>query len=307
MLPYVVSDDMVTVYVDGKPTSVHVSQPNYKTVLEGIRAKDWAKVKGNLTIAHQLVNKSNGRMSIVDGEVFRDGRVLTGGVVDHILRLVDLDLPVKGEMAFLDKLMENPSSRAVREFNEFLLAAKLPITAEGNFRAYKVVRSNFTDKHSGTFDNTPGKTVEVPRNKVDDNSSNECSYGLHFCGYEYTKFFANRGDRLVEVEINPADVVAFPADHNKQKGRCSKYVVIRELAMHEDILTGTATRDYQEEEGVHQEYDGYESYNEDEQPEYSYDDTETAELMNEAYDTGYGDGWNDAIEEAESYLGSMKD
>jgi len=305
MLPYVVSDDMITVYVDGKPTSVHASQPNYKTVLEGIRAKDWTKVKGNLTIAHQLVSKSKGRMAIVDGEVLRDGRVLNGGVVDHILRLVDLDLPVKGEMAFLDKLMENPSARAVREFNEFLLAAKLPITADGNFRAYKVVRSNFRDKHSGTFDNSPGKTVEIPRNKVDDNSAHECSYGLHFCGYEYTKFFANRGDRLVEVEINPADVVAFPADHNKQKGRCSKYVVIRELPMHEDVLTGTATRDYGAEETTSEEYE--DEYN------YSYDDSEVTEqeelanLMNESYDTGYNDGWNDAVEEAESYLGSMKD
>lgn len=279
MLPYVVSDNSVTVYTNDGPVTVHDSQPNYADVMLGVRKRDEAFILANLTVGHKVVSKyaKSGKVETVDNQVIFNGKALDNATTEHILRMLSKNLPVDAELKFLEKLMENPSRRVIMEFNDFMNAAKLPITTDGNFRAYKVISSNWTDKHTGRFDNRVGKTVEVPRNEVDDDSTRECSYGLHFCGYEYTKYFYNTGDRIVEVEINPRDVVAFPSDHNRQKGRCCRYTVVRELPVHEDVLTDLGVRDY--EEPAESDW---------------ADDTTYKSDWKDGYDAGYVDGVNDA-------------
>jgi hypothetical protein len=108
----------------------------------------------------------------------------------------------------------------------------LPITPDGYFLAYKKVRANYLDVHSGTMDNSPGRVVEMPRNKVDDNQNNTCSHGLHFCSEGYLKHFG--GERTVIVKINPADVVSIPNDYNQTKGRACRYEVIGEVGVNPD-------------------------------------------------------------------------
>jgi hypothetical protein len=129
-------------------------------------------------------------------------------------------------VAFLEQLMMNPSHRAVEELYGFLEAGNMPITEDGHFLAYKRVNANWTDVHSGTFDNSPGQICEMPRNKVNDDKRQTCSTGLHFCSLDYLKAFM--GARIVILKINPADVVSIPTDYNQAKGRCCKYEVIGE-------------------------------------------------------------------------------
>jgi len=95
--------------------------------------------------------------------------------------------------------------------------------------AYKKVRDNFMDVHSGTMLNAPGCIVEMERNKVDDDKNNTCSTGLHFCAESYLRSFG--GERTVIVKINPADVVSIPSDYNDAKGRACRYEVIGELGV----------------------------------------------------------------------------
>jgi hypothetical protein len=126
------------------------------------------------------------------------------------------------------KLNLNPSKRAVDELYTFLEHKNLPLTDTGNFLAYKAVRNNFTDKHTGKFLNTVDSVLEMPRNKVDDNKEVGCSYGFHAGTVEYALGFACGDDKLVLVEINPADVVSIPTDCNFQKLRTCKYKVVGE-------------------------------------------------------------------------------
>jgi hypothetical protein len=77
--------------------------------------------------------------------------------------------------------MENPSYRAVNELYGFLEKNRLPITPDGHFLAYKKVRDDYKDIHSGTMDNSVGKIVEMERNQVNDDKNQTCSSGLHFC------------------------------------------------------------------------------------------------------------------------------
>jgi hypothetical protein len=68
----------------------------------------------------------------------------------------------------------------------------------------------------------------MPRNKVDDDKLVGCSYGFHAGTLEYASNFAGGNDRLVLVEIDPADVVSIPVDCEFQKLRTCRYKVVQE-------------------------------------------------------------------------------
>ena len=126
------------------------------------------------------------------------------------------------------------------ELYGYLEANNQPITEDGCFIAYKRVRLNYKDIHSGTMDNSVGKTPSMDRGEVNDDREVTCSTGLHFCGMSYLKHFP--GGRIVIVKVNPADVVSIPKDYNAAKGRACKYEVIGELEndLEEDKLAATS-------------------------------------------------------------------
>ena len=130
-------------------------------------------------------------------------------------------------LKFLERLHLNPSYRAVTELSEFIASSEsLTIGEDGCILAFKGVREDYLDVHSGTFDNSPGKTCEMPRNEVDDNRERTCSYGLHVANWDYGQSWSVR---VMLVSVDPADVVSVPADYSGAKLRCCKYVVIEEI------------------------------------------------------------------------------
>ena len=129
-------------------------------------------------------------------------------------------------------MYDNPSKTAVDELYLFLEACELPITEDGHFIAYKIVKNDYKDIYSGTLDNSIGKTVSMPRNAVDDDRNRTCSAGLHFCSKDYLSHYGSgsrSNDRCILVKINPADVVSIPADYNNAKGRTWQYTVVGEV------------------------------------------------------------------------------
>jgi hypothetical protein len=133
----------------------------------------------------------------------------------------------------MENLDANPSYRARNELVGFLDACELPITDDGCFMAYKKIRANFTDVHTGTFDNSPGTTVKMNRRDVNEDPTQACSAGLHVCSYSYLSHFS--GDRIVSVKVNPRDCVAVPRDYSAAKMRVCEYTVIAELDMSDAI------------------------------------------------------------------------
>jgi hypothetical protein len=142
--------------------------------------------------------------------------------------------PIEPLVNFMENLMTNPSKRAVTELYGFLEKNSLPITPDGYFLAYKKVRQNYFDCHTGTMDNSVGKVVEMERNEVNDNKDQTCSTGLHFCSQEYLPHFGGGDSRVVIVKINPRDVVSIPSDYNNAKGRACRYEVIGEVGVNPD-------------------------------------------------------------------------
>jgi acyl carrier protein len=95
-----------------------------------------------------------------------------------------------------------------------------------------MVKSDYMDIHSGTVRNQIGDAPAMPRAMVDADRNRTCSQGLHFCSKSYlTSFGSSRrdSDRCMLVKINPADVVAIPADYNNAKGRAWTYEVVGEV------------------------------------------------------------------------------
>lgn len=143
--------------------------------------------------------------------------VLDGDNISHLVK-------------FLENLERNPAKHAVDELYGFLEKNSFTLTPQGTFLAYKKVRHDYKDIYSNTFDNSVGCTVQMGRNLVDDNRNHTCSQGLHVCAFEYLKHFSyDTDDRVVLVEVNPADVVSVPVDYGNAKMRVSMYTVVDDV------------------------------------------------------------------------------
>ena len=239
-LRYITSDSGVTVYVDGDSKIISCTSPLYVGVMEAIRNDDLDAVRTAVNVKETIVKSSNGNISLDDGTLMYKGDPLRHALKNRIVKMLNGGFDVSPLVNFLDNLMENPSFRSVNETYGFLEACNLPITPDGCFIGYKMIRNDYTDIYTGTMDNSVGKTVSVNRNEVDEDSENTCSFGLHVCSQAYLGHYGRSGDtdRVVAVKVNPRDVVAVPADYDNSKMRVSSYDVVDELGWDTKLPTG---------------------------------------------------------------------
>lgn len=223
---FIITPDSITGVIDNETITVHRTHGSYEAVLDAIRENRFSDIPNLVRPQTQVFTRTKGRAEYRDGQVFFDGRPVSGKLAETIVDFVRRNIPIDPLLAFFDKLMNNPSARAREQLYGFIEANKITVNQDGNLVLYKKVRSNYTDVHSGTFDNSIGKTVEMPRRNVDDDPNRTCSYGLHVCSLAYLSHFS--GEHTVLVEVDPADVVAIPTDYHNSKMRVSKYKVIGE-------------------------------------------------------------------------------
>jgi hypothetical protein len=218
--------------IEGVSYTIDTDHPKYKEALDCVRNRDWKTFVDIVNIAKQVQNyfsNSNSGVEIKDGLVTYNGETIHNTLTKRIISFIRDGLPYEPLVKFFNNLMDNPSKRAVDELYDFLEAGELPITEDGCFLAYKNVRSNYFDIHSGTFRNQVGDVCEMPRNRVDEDKERTCSYGLHFCSIAYLPSFSDSdGGHTMIVKINPKDVVSIPADYNNTKGRTCRYEVVAE-------------------------------------------------------------------------------
>jgi hypothetical protein len=231
LYPFIVQGTNVTVVIDGKPHTVAKAHPTYQKVVDAIKAGEWDKVKQIIDPVKVVVNYGRGNVSIQGDRLFWKGEPFAGVLATRMIAMLEEGFSIEPMVNFMENLMTNPSKRAVTELYGFLEKNNLPLTPDGHFLAYKKVRRDFKDIHSGTMDNSPGRVVEMERNQVDDNKDVTCSTGLHFCGLSYLPHFGGSDSRVVIVKINPRDVVSIPSDYNDSKGRACRYEVIGEMGV----------------------------------------------------------------------------
>ena len=219
----------IAAVINGKAYNVNTDHPNYTKLLDSARTRNWQEFVNNIDISSSINAYLTNGVQVVDGIVTYLGDALHNSLTKRIVDFIRNDLPSDPLVKFLDNLLQNPSKRAVDELYDFLEVGELPITEDGCFLAFKNVKADYKDIHSGTFDNSVGSTCSMLRNKVDEDKDRTCSYGLHFCSIAYLPHFRDSsGGHTMIVKINPKDVVAIPADYNNTKGRTCRYEVVGE-------------------------------------------------------------------------------
>jgi hypothetical protein len=220
----------ITVVLDGERHSINAGNTLFSKALDAYKADDWDTFVAcvNPTIRLKSLYASYEGIEVKDGNLYVFGDPVHSTLANRVISFLEHGLDCVHLFKFILKLNLNPSKRAVDELYTFLEHRALPITDNGNFLAYKAVRADYTDKHTGKFLNTVDAVLEMPRNKVDDDKNVGCSYGFHAGTVEYAKDFMSRDGHLMIVEINPADVVSIPTDCQFQKLRTCKYKVVGE-------------------------------------------------------------------------------
>lgn len=225
---YVVTGSSLVVTAPGVCVTVTDTQSNYRAIKDAIDSEDWASVERHLSPKDSIEAWSKGKFKWEGNDVLF---LVEAGKYEKVPEQVKgrmLAMKAEGRdpealMKFWEKLQKNPSWRSVEQLFQFLTHQGIPILDNGNLLAYKGVKANYTDKHTGTVDNKPGVVREMPRNKVSDDSNVACHYGYHVGALAYAQSF---GAVVIVCEVDPRDVVCIPKDCSQQKMRVCKYRVV---------------------------------------------------------------------------------
>lgn len=255
---FIQTTDSITVLLNSVPYTFASGDRGFERVVDMVN-KDCSEADIYAYVTEVQRELERG-LALTPNMSYRDGVVLYKGTVIHnyaVTRLVDAIRSGSNFTPlarFLERLEGNPSKYIMDSLYSFLEKGNMPLTEDGCFLAYKAVRKDFKDIHSGTFDNSPGQTLTMRRNHVDDDPNRTCSTGLHVCSYNYLPHFANANGQVVLCKIDPADVVAIPSDYDDAKMRVCKYEVVGVVTDYykrsEDILgnagaqVGVMARDF---------------------------------------------------------------
>jgi hypothetical protein len=228
--------------------------PHWNAILGGLRTGDprvWDlfDVAGGVMRSFQQVTDRvawDGHDVLWDGDPVHDvlakqlSRALKGGDSDTYTALAK----------FWEKLASNPDEHSREQAYNWLASHDFQITLDGDVVGYKGVNnagwngeevyvstaaSGVSGKPSGYVNGVPvpersaipqvvGDVVTMPRAEVEHNPNLTCSRGLHVGDYTYARGY---GDTVLEVLVNPADIVSVPTDAGGRKVRVWRYTISR--------------------------------------------------------------------------------
>tara|TARA_Y100001963_G_scaffold159492_1_gene263396 strand:+ start:9195 stop:10259 length:1065 start_codon:yes stop_codon:yes gene_type:complete len=248
-IPYIATTDSVTVMIKGVPKTLAKGHENFEELKKLLSQQEVNPITENDVISlvdiTTQVNKVSGVInsaysSTGDFKLEVDtnkGKVIASvkgfvyplpkNVSIQIMELAKKNDSIAALAEFVKNLMDNPDMEIAADLFDFLDSCKMALTPDGCFLAYKKIRDNWKDSHTGTIDNSIGSYVSMPRWAVKRDRNQTCSTGLHVASYDYSLSFS--GTRHVIVKVNPKDVVSVPIDYNNEKMRVCAYQVIREV------------------------------------------------------------------------------
>lgn len=226
-IAYLITDQNITLNYQGQTHIIRRTEKLGDKLIAAIKEGRLDEIPDLISAEKRIVKQSKGAFTVENGKVLVNGVPAPDVLGNKIVRFSNDGLPFQPLLKFAESLQANPSYRSVNELFSFLEKNDHPITENGCFIAYKRINENMTDIRTGTFDNSAGQVVEMPRNQVDEDSSRTCSSGLHVSNWNYANVHYHSGTGvLIEVEVNPADVVAIPTDYDNAKMRVCKYKVL---------------------------------------------------------------------------------
>lgn len=227
---YLITRDSVTLSADGDSEVVTSDHTNFGQIRTLVVAGAYEEAMSLMNVSIGINSWGQGALQIKEGTIAYGGMLLTGKLVDRIIdQMCSGDTAFERFAKFLNLTMEQESFKTRERLMDFAAHDKLDLNEDGYVVAFKNVRDDFMDRHSGTFDNNIGMSPSMRRSDVDDNHDNQCSNGLHVCSPEYLKDFWGTKGRTMRVVVDPRDFVAIPYDYNDSKARVCKYTVVEDV------------------------------------------------------------------------------
>jgi hypothetical protein len=235
---YTLKDGGLSILLDGVSYTLNKDHRNYEAVKAALREGRYDEIPDLAGLAGAAARWLTGDpdVAIEAGVVrVREGAgwyAFEEPVSVKVTRMMEEGVDPAPLVAFLKKVLENPSATARRELLLFCVANDFLIHLDGDIVAYKSVDEDYMSIHSGPDGKVRyrvGDRPSMPRARVDDARDRTCSFGLHFASFGFaSRFGAGQTRHVMIVKIHPRDVVAIPNDHADQKGRACLMEVIGE-------------------------------------------------------------------------------
>lgn len=229
----------IVVFIPGSaPQVAHESHPNFEKILAGAVKNDesiLALFDVAATVGAKFRRLSE-RVTTRFGKLFLDGVEVNNALTEQVLRFMEEGVEDWQPLVnFFENVQSNPNEHSREQLFNWLSQEDFTITDDGMIVGYKGVTSGLMSINSGKavvdgevvtgkIPNALGSIIEMPRNEVQWDPSIGCCTGLHVGTYEYASGFAQGA--LLEVHVNPRDVVSVPTDCNWAKVRTCRYEVV---------------------------------------------------------------------------------
>lgn len=243
----------VAAVIDGQLFSATDRHAGYPALVAALRNGEPTEVIRDLFDATQAVARRfealSERVTLANGRLYFDGDLIHNSLTEQVLRFIDEGIEDWRPLVnFFEKVSLNPNDHSREQLFDWLDRHSFAIAPDGDFLAYKGVRLHSGDKayesissgpavvngvphSSGPVPQSIGDVVEIARSRVVHNPSVGCASGLHVGDFSYANSF---GPVLLQVKVNPRDVVSVPTDCEWRKMRVSRYKVV-------DVLHGEYT------------------------------------------------------------------
>jgi len=260
--PYIITGNSVSVTFGSDLKVFTKGSAEYEKVVEFIKNEDDNGLTKYLTEFQRNVSrKSNGIFRVEEDMIFMkdengDEFAVPRVFGKRVKQFYEEGLPYSPLVKFWHRLMKNRSEKVVQRLFDCLETNNHPILTDGRFLAWRKVRrhsdGNLYDIHTGKISNNVGEKPRMPHNQVDENDEVTCSRGYHGSSWEYAKnHYGTQTDVMIEVAIDPEDVVAVPHDYNNQKMRVASYEVLRIVELEK---TSSLSKVYDEEPDFEEKY-----------------------------------------------------
>lgn len=226
-----------------EPHTVHGDHPQFDRIVQGCIEGDPSVI--NLLdmsgVVAERFDYLSERVAVAGGNLYFDGDVVHNALADQVIRFLREGVEDWQPLVnFFENVAANPEPHSREQLFEWLSRREFTITSGGMIVGYKGVRRTENgyesinsgtamvdgERQTGRIQQALESVVEMPRSEVMHDPSAGCSVGLHVGTFDYASHY---GDVLLEVHVNPRDVVSVPTDSNAAKVRVCRYTVIREL------------------------------------------------------------------------------
>lgn len=232
----------ITVFSNGTVHVAHSSHPNFAEIEAGVLVGDESVIDlfdVALSAATKFERLSD-RVTTAHGRLYLDGEEVDNALSKQVVRFITEGVEDwKPLVAFFENVLANPQEHSREQLYSWLNAEDFTITSDGLIVGYKSVYKNDDESYRSTMSGTAivngetqngyinqkvGDVVEMPRGEVTHDPTEACSVGLHVGTHSYANNYS--GNTMLEVHVNPRDVVSVPNDHSAQKMRVCRYTII---------------------------------------------------------------------------------